>query len=322
MSSGTYADLHEENELVEISVNSEANAALRASVALTEQSYVLPRESKTMTIETDYGVIYVTIEGNLKSKVIVTYHDIGLNHRVCFGPVFGQESLQDSLQRFCIVHVDAPGHSHESTPFEQATACTSMLDLANQLSQVIDHLGIEYFIGFGAGAGGNVLLHYAVSHRSKMMGLILVGAVGTEASVVDRSLSSASSYFWSFIGSSTPLQSSLLSERLSEDFMEKKPLVVERLKKDIEKIPVECITKMSEMFAERSNILPHLRALRVPVIMFVGEFAPNFEEQVTTMSSFNPRYVTWIKIDECGALVNIERPKALVSPLRLWFNGF
>ncbi|KAK5599908.1 Protein ndrg4 [Crenichthys baileyi] len=62
-------------------------------------------------VETPYGMIHVVIRGAPKGNkpAILTYHDVGLNHKMCFNPFFNNEDMQEITKHFVICHVDAPG---------------------------------------------------------------------------------------------------------------------------------------------------------------------------------------------------------------------
>lgn len=54
-----------------------------------------------------------------------------------------------------------------------------MEDLASQLLFVLSHFGLKTVIGFGVGAGANVLARFALSHSEKVGALCLINCSST-----------------------------------------------------------------------------------------------------------------------------------------------
>jgi pimeloyl-ACP methyl ester carboxylesterase len=48
--------------------------------------------------------------------------------------------------------------------------------LAQIVDTVINHYNLKSFIGFGIGAGANVLMRYALKHQNNLIALILINA--------------------------------------------------------------------------------------------------------------------------------------------------
>ena len=53
-------------------------------------------------IETPYGLLHVVIRGSPKGNrpAILTYHDVGLNHKLCFNTFFNFEDMQEITKHF------------------------------------------------------------------------------------------------------------------------------------------------------------------------------------------------------------------------------
>jgi len=120
----------------------------------------------------------VTIVGDLKTAtvVVVTYHDVCMNHRWCFSRLMHCMNGAGMLSNLAFVHVDAPGHEDGAAPLPATTTALSLELLAQQLHTIIEQLDLPtQFLGMGAGAGANVLLRYAADHGvGRLHGLVLL----------------------------------------------------------------------------------------------------------------------------------------------------
>jgi pimeloyl-ACP methyl ester carboxylesterase len=60
-----------------------------------------------------------------------------------------------------------------------------MDELANQLLFVLSHFGLRSVIGFGVGAGANILVRFALAHPDKVGALCLVNCSSTQAGWIE-----------------------------------------------------------------------------------------------------------------------------------------
>lgn len=60
-----------------------------------------------------------------------------------------------------------------------------MDELSNQVEFVLSHFGLKYFIGFGVGAGANILARYALHNPNKVVALCLINCPSTQAGWIE-----------------------------------------------------------------------------------------------------------------------------------------
>nr|XP_028594354.1 protein NDRG1-like [Podarcis muralis] len=117
-------------------------------------------------IETVHGSVHVTMCGTPRGNrpAILTYHDIGLNHKTCFNPLFNFEDMQEITQHFAVCHVDAPGQQDGAASFPPGYMYPSMDQLAEMLPGILKQFGLKSVIGMGTGAGAYILTRFALNH--------------------------------------------------------------------------------------------------------------------------------------------------------------
>lgn len=60
-----------------------------------------------------------------------------------------------------------------------------MEELASQLDFVLSHFALKQFIGFGVGAGANILARFALQNPNKVSALCLINCVSTQAGWIE-----------------------------------------------------------------------------------------------------------------------------------------
>ncbi|KAI2570185.1 NDRG2 isoform 38, partial [Pan troglodytes] len=137
---------------------------------------ILLDQGQTHSVETPYGSVTFTVYGTPKPKrpAILTYHDVGLNYKSCFQPLFQFEDMQEIIQNFVRVHVDAPGMEEGAPVFPLGYQYPSLDQLADMIPCVLQYLNFSTIIGVGVGAGAYILARYALNHPDTVEGLVLI----------------------------------------------------------------------------------------------------------------------------------------------------
>uniref|UniRef100_A0A8C7BBA0 Protein NDRG2 n=1 Tax=Neovison vison TaxID=452646 RepID=A0A8C7BBA0_NEOVI len=149
-------------------------------VQITEEKPLLPGQTpemaKTHSVETPYGSVTFTVYGTPKPKrpAILTYHDVGLNYKSCFQPLFQFGDMQEIIQNFVRVHVDAPGMEEGAPVFPLGYQYPSLDQLADMIPCILQYLNFSTIIGVGVGAGAYILSRYALTHPDTVEGLVLI----------------------------------------------------------------------------------------------------------------------------------------------------
>ena len=131
------------------------------------------------------GKVRVTRQGKEGKTAIVTFHDIGQNHTSAFLGFFNFNETRPLLDNFCIYHIDAPGQEEDSEELPEEYSYPTMDELSDMVGEIVSHFGIKRFIGFGVGAGANILSRYALWNHTKVEALVLVELVASNGGWID-----------------------------------------------------------------------------------------------------------------------------------------
>ncbi|CAL4060297.1 unnamed protein product, partial [Meganyctiphanes norvegica] len=137
------------------------------------------------TIDTQHGPITVAVCGDPTKPVILTYHDLGLNHVTNFQAFFLYPDMHKIVENFCIIHVNAPGQEENAPTLPEGYVYPTMEELSETLTSVKNHFHLRTFIGFGIGLGANILSRYAVKYPNDVDALVLINCSSTQAGWIE-----------------------------------------------------------------------------------------------------------------------------------------
>uniref|UniRef100_A0A8C9VAZ3 NDRG family member 4 n=1 Tax=Scleropages formosus TaxID=113540 RepID=A0A8C9VAZ3_SCLFO len=228
-------------------------------------------------VETPYGMIHVVIKGAPKGNrpAILTYHDVGLNHKLCFNAFFQNEDMQEITKHFVVCHVDAPGQQIGASQFPQGYQYPTMDQLAGMLPSVVQHFGFKSIVGIGVGAGAYILAKFALIFPDLVEGLVLLNIDPNGKGWIDWAASKLS-------GLTSTLPDTVLPHLFSqEELMNNTELVQsyrQQINNTINQFNLQLFWNMynsrRDLEMSRTGTVLNAKTIRCPVMLVVGDNAP------------------------------------------------
>ncbi|XP_011919552.1 PREDICTED: protein NDRG4 isoform X1 [Cercocebus atys] len=279
---------------------------------------------KEHDIETPYGLLHVVIRGSPKGNrpAILTYHDVGLNHKLCFNTFFNFEDMQEITKHFVVCHVDAPGQQVGASQFPQGYQFPSMEQLAAMLPSVVQHFGFKYVIGIGVGAGAYVLAKFALIFPDLVEGLVLVNIDPNGKGWIDWAATKLS-------GLTSTLPDTVLSHLFSQEELVNNTELVQSYRQQIGNVVNQANLQLfwnmynsrRDLDINRPGTVLNAKTLRCPVMLVVGDNAPAEDGVVECNSKLDPTTTTFLKMADSGGLPQVTQPGKLTEAFKYFLQG-
>ncbi|XP_062913923.1 protein NDRG1-like isoform X2 [Mobula hypostoma] len=298
-------------------------------VALSEVRQLLVENSgfseMEHDVETPFGIIRVAVRGASKGirPVLLTLHDIGMNHKSCFDTLFNSEDMQEIILHFAIYHIDLPGQHEGASSFPAGYEYPSMDQMAELIPAVLKHFGLRSIIGLGVGAGAYILTRLALTYPDLVEGLCLININCNAEGWMDWAATKLT-------GWTSNLADVLISHLFSKDEINSNPELIQTYRNHIStglnhhnlQLFVDSYNSRRDLEIGRPLPGHHQRTtLKCPTLLVVGDSSPAVDAVVDCNTKLDPTKTTLLKMSDCGGLPQIVQPAKLTEALKYFVQG-
>ncbi|XP_072403792.1 protein NDRG4 isoform X1 [Chiloscyllium punctatum] len=275
-------------------------------------------------IETPYGMLHVVIRGAPKGNrpAILTYHDVGMNHKLCYNTFFNFEDMQEITKHFVVCHIDAPGQQTNASQFPSGYQFPTMDQLAAMLPSVVQHFGFKSVVGIGVGAGAYILAKFALIFPDMVEGMVLINIDPCGKGWIDWAATKLS-------GLTSSLPDTVLSHLCSQEELMNNTELVQSLRQQIgANVNQSNLQLFWNMYNSRRDLemnrpgtVANAKTLQCPVMLVVGDNSPAEEGVVECNSKLDPTQTTFLKMADSGGLPQITQPGKLTEAFKYFLQG-
>ncbi|XP_028280963.1 protein NDRG1-like [Parambassis ranga] len=277
-------------------------------------------------VETPYGDFHCIVTGTLRANrpVILTFHDVGLNHKTCFETLFNHVDMQEITRHLTVFHVEAPGQHEAAKTLPAAHAYPSMDQLSEALPALLKHFGLHSVIGLGVGAGAYILAKFALNHPDLVDGLVLININPNAEGIMDTVAYKITEW-------THTLPDTVITHLFGKDEIQTNHDLIATYRHHITTTMnqsnvsqfIRSYNSRSALEVERpvpgENI--NFRTLKCSTLLVVGDNSPAVEAVVDCNSKLNPTNTTLLKMADCGGLPQVVQPAKVIEALKYFIQG-
>ncbi|XP_039956521.1 uncharacterized protein ZK1073.1 isoform X4 [Bactrocera tryoni] len=296
----------------------------RRAESLVERVRVLNQIYEKYLVNTDKsGELTVTVQGDLtqqeKRAVFITVHDLGCNHN-SFQEFVSSPCMTEIKERSCFIHIDVPGHADNAEALPDSFQFPSLQTLGEDLITVLDFLHVKYVIGLGEGAGANVLARFGLAHPSRVLGLVLINATGSAASVLQSFKTKLIQWKNDDIAQSAEsfLMYHKFGHQLVGDNPDKEKIVSEYQKRLHSTLNSKNVGLYVKAFMSRKDLT--LKGCKIDVILITGMLSPYASMVEKLHKDVEKEKVTILKIERAGDVL-ADAPAKVAQSILLFCKG-
>ncbi|XP_023201915.1 protein NDRG2 isoform X1 [Xiphophorus maculatus] len=307
---------------------------------------ILLDQGQEHSVETPHGILRVTLHGTRTTRrpAILTCHDVGLDSKSCFSPLFKFDEMQEIVKNFTLIHIDAPGQEEGASAYPPGYQYPSMETVAEMIPAVLQFFNFRTVIGVGVGAGAYILSKFTLTNPDSVEGLVLVNIDTNAKGWMDWAAHKLSSV-------TSSLTEQILCHLFSQEELSANTDLVQSHRERISKAPnLANIELFWKTYNSRRDLnLDRNYTFKCPVMLVVGDQAPyedaavssrscNFDNpvknvdfffscysscvhQVECNSKLDPTSTSFLKMADAGGLPQLTQPAKLTEAFKYFIQG-
>ncbi|XP_009614747.1 protein NDL1 isoform X1 [Nicotiana tabacum] len=295
------------------------------SVAIDVETIYLG--GKEHVVRTGCGPVSVIVYGDQEKPALITYPDLALNHMSCFqGLFFCPEAASLLLHYFCIYHISPPGHELGAASICPEDPAPSVDDLADQIVEVLNYFGLRSVMCMGVTAGAYILTLFAIKHRERVLGLILVSPLCRAPSWSEWFYNKVMSNLLYFYGMCGLLKDFLLYRYFSKEVRGSAEVpesdIAQACRRLLDERQSINILRFLQAIDGRPDITQGLKKLQCRTLIFVGDSSPFHSDALHMTAKLDRRFSALVEVQACGSMVTEEQPHAMLIPMEYFLMGY
>jgi pimeloyl-ACP methyl ester carboxylesterase len=232
-----------------------------------------------------------------------------------------------------VIHINAPGQEENAANFPDNFTYPTLDELAEQITDVLTFYQITHFIGFGVGVGANILSRFALDNPTLMDGLFLINPTSGAASWSEWLYQKFNVYSLGLSGQSWSLANPFPESTRDYLLWHHFGRVTEERNRDLiqmyrnyfanKAVSPRNLSMFIDVFIKRTDlnlIRNEKRNFTCPVLLLCGALSPHVEESIQMNARLNPATSTWMKLQDCGMVLE-EEPGKVTEALKLFIQG-
>ncbi|XP_064641158.1 protein NDRG3-like isoform X3 [Lineus longissimus] len=229
-----------------------------------------------------------------------------------------------SLPRFSL-------HSTPTSPVVDGTGYPTMDQLGEMILPVLQYYGLKRVIGFGVGAGANILCRFALQHPEKCDALFLVNCTATAAGWTEWGYQKLNSWYLKMGVITATTEEYLLWHWFGKEAKERNTDLVHVFKDNIKQINPHNMASFIDAYVQRTDLgisreldltkKKDAKTLKCNVMLVGSAGSPHLDDVVAMNSRLDPSNSNVLNISDCSGMVLEEQPAKVAEAFRLFLQG-